>query len=170
MGKPMGNGYPLAAVVCTDEIAKAFHNGIEYFNTFGGSPVSCAIGLAVLDAIERDGLRENATLVGNHFMHGFTQLQRRFPQIGDVRGRGLFIGVEIMKPGSSLVPDGTLAEDLVNLIQEKYKILLSTDGPDHNVLKLKPPMCITVEDAESVLRAVEDGLNILLDRRRRVKL
>jgi len=170
MGKPMGNGFPLAAVVCTADIAEAFHNGIEYFNTFGGNPVSCAIGLAVLDTIEKDGLRKNAIVVGNYLIEGFRRLKQKFNEIGDVRGQGLFLGVELVKPGTDFVPDGMLAEDLVNLIQQRYKILLSTDGPAHNVIKLKPPMCITTQDAGSVLKAVEHGLIVLRQRRTRSKL
>src|SRR5258706_71269 len=94
MGKPMGNGHPLAAVVTTPEIAGAFANGMEYFNTFGGNPVSCAIGLAVLDVIEEEQLQANALKVGQHLMDGLRKLMDKHPLIGDVRGLGLFVGIE----------------------------------------------------------------------------
>ncbi|MCB8828913.1 aminotransferase class III-fold pyridoxal phosphate-dependent enzyme, partial [Escherichia coli] len=96
MGKPIGNGHPMAAVVTTREIAASFNNGMEYFNTFGGNPVSCAVGLAVLDVIERDNLRQNALETGNYLLQRFEEMKARHAVIGDVRGQGLFLGVELV--------------------------------------------------------------------------
>src|SRR6185503_10830008 len=104
MGKPIGNGHPLAAVVTTPEIASAFENGMEYFNTFGGNPVSCAIGLAVLDVIEREGLQEHAREVGEYLKSGLESLKQSHQLIGDVRGLGLFVGVELVKDRNTRKP------------------------------------------------------------------
>ena len=104
MGKPIGNGYPLAAVVTTPEIATSFANGMEYFNTFGGNPVSCAVGLAVLDVISREGLQEHSLRVGQHLKSRLAQLLDPFSLIGDVRGEGLFLGIELVLDRSTLEP------------------------------------------------------------------
>ena len=140
MGKPIGNGHPLAAVVTTREIADAFNNGMEYFNTFGGNPVSCEIGNAVLDVMEFESLQENALSVGKEFLLQLKEQQNIFEIIGDVRGLGLFIGIELIKNKQTLEP----ANEQASYIAERMKqegILISTDGPLHNVLKIKPPMC-----------------------------
>ena len=97
MGKPIGNGHPLGAVVTTPEIAQAFANGMEDFNMYGGNPVSCAIGLAVLDVIRDEGLQARALEVGEHLLNGLRGLRLRHPRIGDVRGLGLFAGVELVR-------------------------------------------------------------------------
>ncbi|KAF5901960.1 5-phosphohydroxy-L-lysine phospho-lyase-like, partial [Clarias magur] len=154
MGKPMGNGHPLACVVTTEEIAGAFtDNRVEYFNTFGGNPVSCAIGLAVLDVIEKEDLRSNAVRVGNHLMKLLQELQARHPIIGDVRGVGLFVGFELVKDRAVLTPATDEATLLVRRMKEKH-IFLSTDGPWENVIKFKPPMCFSMQDAERVTEEI----------------
>ncbi|KAI4904556.1 hypothetical protein NFI96_029624, partial [Prochilodus magdalenae] len=154
MGKPMGNGHPLACVVTTEEIAGAFtSNGVEYFNTFGGNPVSCAIGLSVLDVIEKEDLRANAVRVGNHLMELLKQLQAKHPIIGDVRGAGLFVGFELVKDRETLTPATEEAALLIKRLKEKH-ICLSTDGPWENVIKFKPPMCFSIEDAERVTEQI----------------
>jgi 4-aminobutyrate aminotransferase-like enzyme len=147
MGKPMGNGHPLAAVVTTPEIAASFDNGMEYFNTFGGNPVSCAIGLAVLDVIEEEQLQVNALRVGNHVMSGLRGLMDKHPLIGDVRGLGLFVGIELVRDHETLEPADTEASYIANRMKE-CGVLLSTDGPYHNVLKLKPPLVFNRENAD----------------------
>ena len=147
MGKPIGNGHPLAAVATTREIADSFANGMEYFNTFGGNPVSCAVGSAVLDVIAEEGLQENALRVGGHLLQGLRGLQDRHPLIGDVRGLGLFIGVELVRDRQTLEPAAEEASYIVERTKEQG-ILLSIDGPLHNVLKLKPPIVFTKEDAD----------------------
>jgi 4-aminobutyrate aminotransferase-like enzyme len=104
LGKPIGNGHPLAAVVTTPEIAASFANGMEYFNTFGGNPVSCAIGLAVLDVLEQEKLAGKCRVVGNRLLDGLRELQAQFPLIGDVRGLGLYIGAELVRDRHTLEP------------------------------------------------------------------
>ena len=150
LGKPIANGHPMAVVVTTPEIAAAFHNGMEYFNTFGGNPVSCAIGMAVLDVIEKEHLQENAHKVGQRLLQGFQQLKQSFPLIGDVRGQGLFVGVELVKDRETLEPAPEEAAYIINRLRE-HGMLISTDGPLHNVLKLKPPMVITEQNADDIV-------------------
>ena len=157
IGKPFGNGHPLAAVVTTRAIADAFANGMEYFNTFGGNPASCAIGLAVLDAIEQEALRENARDVGAALLRDLRALAGRHPLIGDVRGRGLFLGFELVADREARTPASVAATGLVNRAREKG-VLLATDGPDHNVIKIKPPLCFTRADAEHLVAVVDEVL------------
>ena len=154
MGKPIGNGHPLGAVVTTRAIADAFANGMEYFNTFGGNPVSAAIGLAVLDVIEEEGLQEHARVTGERLLAGLRELQARHEPIGDVRGMGLFVGVELVRDPATREPDAALASELVNRAVERG-VLLSTDGPDHNVLKIKPPLVFSAEDADRLVETID---------------
>jgi 4-aminobutyrate aminotransferase-like enzyme len=156
LGKPMGNGHPMGAVVCTEAIADSFSKGVEFFSSFGGNPVSCAIGISVLEVIEEEKLQENARIVGNHYASLFMELQKEFAVIGDVRGAGLFLGVEIVKAGT---PDHDT--ELAALIKNEMRnrnILISTDGPFDNVLKTKPPLCFTKENAEQVVECMREIL------------
>ncbi|HEC41612.1 MAG TPA: aminotransferase class III-fold pyridoxal phosphate-dependent enzyme [Bacteroides sp.] len=148
LGKPMGNGHPVGAVVTTTEIADRFSRGVEFFSSFGGNPVSCAIGSAVLDVIEEEKLQENAKTVGDYYQSLFRELQKDFQCIGDVRGSGLFIGIEIVK-SNEREPDTKLADLIKNALRDQF-ILIGTDGPFDNVLKTKPPMCFTRENAGQV--------------------
>jgi 4-aminobutyrate aminotransferase-like enzyme len=153
IGKPLGNGHPLAAVVTTPEIAASFDNGMEYFNTFGGNAVSCAVGLAVLDVIEEERLQENALKVGAHLKAGLEGLKSKHPLIGDVRGLGLFIGVELILDHESLEAAAKQAAYVVERMKERG-ILISTDGPSHNVLKIKPPLVFSEANADGLIRTV----------------
>jgi len=155
----MANGHPIGAVVTTNEIAESFSKGVEFFSSFGGNPVSCAIGLSVLDVIEEENLQENAKVVGSYYMSLFKDLQKKHACIGDVRGFGLFIGIEIVKEHSK-EPDTKLAQRIKNELRNK-KILVGTDGPFNNVIKSKPPLCFTKENAESVVRNIELIINKL---------
>jgi 4-aminobutyrate aminotransferase-like enzyme/Ser/Thr protein kinase RdoA (MazF antagonist) len=157
MGKPIGNGHPLAAVVTTPEIADAFNNGMEYFNTYGGNPVSCAIGLAVLDVIEDEQLQARAFHVGNHLLDGLRALQQKYPLIGDVRGLGLFVGIELVLDRETLAPAAAQASYIANRARQRG-ILLSTDGPLHNVLKIKPPLVFNEADADALVATLDDIL------------
>ena len=139
LGKPMGNAFPLAGVVTTPEIAAAFDNGMEFFSTFGGNPVACAAGLAVLEVLEEEGLQENARIVGDHWIARLRELQREHPSIIDVRGSGLFLGIELST--------GEEASRVVNSLRHRG-ILCGTDGPLHNVIKLRPPLVFTKDDAD----------------------
>ncbi|MGV2099952.1 aminotransferase class III-fold pyridoxal phosphate-dependent enzyme [Rhizobium sp. 21-4511-3d] len=150
MGKPIGNGHPMSAVVTTREVADSFNNGMEYFNTFAGNPVSCAIGLAVLNAIERDRLRENALSVGNYLLDGFRKMQQRFDIIGDVRGLGLFLGIELVVDRKTKAPATDLARKINDGARERG-ILMGTEGPHDNVLKMRPPMVFSQANADHLL-------------------
>jgi 4-aminobutyrate aminotransferase-like enzyme len=156
LGKPMANGHPMGAVVCTEEIANSFGKGVEFFSSFGGNPVSCAIASAVLDVIEEESLQEHARSVGEYYMSLLRDLQNKYNCIGDVRGSGLFIGVEIVKDHSK-VADPKLARHIKNEMRNN-NILISTDGPHDSVLKSKPPMCFTMKDAETVVNKISDIL------------
>ncbi len=147
LGKPIGNGHPLGAVICTQEIAEAFNNGMEYFNTYGGNPVSCAIGLEVLKVIEDEDLQQNALEIGNYIKQNLMELQNDYPIIGDVRGQGLFLGFELVRDHKTLEAADHEANYLVNRMRI-LGYLMSTDGPLHNVIKIKPPMCITKQDVD----------------------
>lgn len=164
MGKPFGNGHPLAAVVCTREVADVFANGMEYFNTFGGNPVSSAIGRAVLRVIQEEKLQENALRTGTYLRQGLLSLQECHPLIGDVRGPGFFQGIELVKDRETRRPAAKEASYIANRMRQ-LGILMSTDGPFHNVLKIKPPMCFgkpqvdfLIETLDSVLK--EDVLRL----------
>ncbi|KAM9330481.1 ethanolamine-phosphate phospho-lyase [Gastrophryne carolinensis] len=158
MGKPIGNGHPMSCVVTTREIAEAFGaTGLEYFNTFGGNPVSCAIGLAVMDIIEKEDLRGNATMVGDYLVGLLQEQKEKHPLIGDIRGVGLFVGVDLVKDQQLRTPATAEAQHIIYKLKEK-KILLSADGPHRNVLKFKPPMCFSKEDAKLVVDAIDELL------------
>ncbi len=157
MGKPIGNGHPLAAVVTTPEIAASFNNGMEYFNTFGGNPVSCRIGLAVLDVIEEEGLQEHARRVGERLITGLKGLVERHPIVGDARGTGLFQGIELVTDRESLEPAPRHASHLVERMRDRG-ILLSTDGPLHNVVKIKPPLVFDEKDADRLVNTLDEVL------------
>ena len=154
IGKPLGNGHPIAAVVTTTEIANTFNNGMEYFNSFGGNPVSSAIGLSVLNVIEQEKLQQNALDVGNYLLSELNLLKEKFEIIGDVRGTGLFIGVELVKDLKTQEPASEKAKVITNKMKE-MGILLSTDGSHNNVLKIKPPMVFTIENAQLVIDSLE---------------
>ena len=158
MGKPLGNGHPLAAVVTTPEIAAAFHNGMEYFNTFGGNPVSAAIGQAVLDVVQDENLQANAIEIGNYLSNGVKELSKSHPIIGDVRGSGLFIGVELMRDENT--PATAEMSDLIEYAKDAG-VFLSCDGPDNNILKIKPPMIITKTDVDLFLNVFDAGIKAI---------
>ena len=154
MAKPMGNGHPLAAVVCTSALADSFNNGMEYFNTFGGNPVSCAIGLAVLDVIQEGGLQAQALRVGQHLLNGLQTLLDKHLIVGDVRGHGMFLGVELVRDRETLEPADEEAAYAANRLRDRG-ILLGTDGPDHNVLKIKPPLVFDERDADRLVAELD---------------
>jgi 4-aminobutyrate aminotransferase-like enzyme len=155
LGKPMGNGHPVAAVVTTPEIAGTFNNGMEYFNTYGGNPVSCAVGMAVLDVIQADGLQENARTVGAYLLNRLSALKEKSGLVGDVRGLGLYLGVELVTDHETLAP--AAAVYICNRMKD-YGFLISTDGPLHNVLKLKPPIIFSQANADALVDALEKVL------------
>lgn len=148
IGKPLGNGHPLAAVACTQEVADKFANGMEYFNTFGGNPVSCAIGVEVLKTVKNEKLQEKALEVGTFLKAELNALSKNFSIIGDVRGQGLFLGFELVDSNMNPLPEQ--ADYLANRMKD-YGILMSTDGHDYNVLKIKPPLVFTMDNAKELL-------------------
>jgi 4-aminobutyrate aminotransferase-like enzyme/Ser/Thr protein kinase RdoA (MazF antagonist) len=158
LGKPIGNGHPIGAVVTTREIAASFANGMEFFSTFGGNPVSAAIGLAVLDVIEQERLREHAAVVGGTLKASLASLAMRHEVIGDVRGRGLFLGVELVLDRTAKTPAPTVASYVTERAKE-LGVLLSTDGPRRNVLKIKPPLSFTQADGERLVGVLETALS-----------
>ena len=188
MGKPFGNGFPLAAVVCTKDIATSFTNGLEYFNTFGGNPVACAAGLAVLEIIEAEKLQSHAFEVGTHLKNRLQLLQQSQQEqeqeqeqeeeqdttsasssslgssasqcgtkiyIGDVRGSGLFLGIELVRDKMSKIPATAETSILCSRLKEApYRMLTSIDGRHDNVIVIKPPMCFTIDDANRLVDAM----------------
>nr|XP_060621340.1 5-phosphohydroxy-L-lysine phospho-lyase isoform X1 [Anolis sagrei ordinatus]XP_060621343.1 5-phosphohydroxy-L-lysine phospho-lyase isoform X1 [Anolis sagrei ordinatus] len=161
MGKPIGNGHPVACVATTKEIAEAFSStGVEYFNTFGGNPVSCAIGITVLDIIEKERLQAHALQVGSFLMDLLNQQKAKHALIGDIRGAGLFIGVDLVQNQEKRSPATTEAEFIITRLKEEF-IMLSTDGPGRNVLKFKPPLCFNARDAKLVVEKLDQILSDL---------
>ncbi|MCG7361392.1 aspartate aminotransferase family protein [Roseomonas sp. ACRSG] len=154
MGKPMGNGHPIAAMVAKPEILDRFGERTRYFNTFGGNPVSCAVGQAVLEVIEGEGILENARDVGAYLREGLRGLAQQHEVIGDVRGAGLFIGVELVRDRATREPDGESTAKLVNGLRER-RILISAAGPHANVLKIRPPLVFQREHADRFLEGVD---------------
>ena len=157
LGKPIGNGFPLGAVVTTREIAAAFDNGMEFFSTFGGNPVACAAGLAVLEVLEEERLQERARRVGDHLLGALRDLQPRRPLIGDVRGSGLFLGVELVRDRATLEPATEEAGYVVERLRE-LGVLCGTDGPFANVLKIRPPLIFSAGDADLFVRRLDEVL------------
>jgi alanine-glyoxylate transaminase / (R)-3-amino-2-methylpropionate-pyruvate transaminase len=156
MAKGIGNGAPLAAVTTRREIAETLAQRI-HFNTYGGNPVSMAAGLGVLEAIEEDGLQENARVVGGHFRAGLEKLQQRHALIGDVRGKGLLLGVELVRDRNTKEP----AKEETAAVLEAMRAqgaLIGKGGLDGNVLRIKPPMCLTRADVDFALAALDHAL------------
>ena len=158
LGKSIGNGHPLSVVVTSEDLSNEFNNGMEYFNSFGGNPVSCAIGHAVLKIIEEEELQENAFRVGNELKTLLNEVKSVHDIIGDVRGKGLFLGIEIIRDLETLKPDKQVTHKIVNEMRNR-KILLSSDGPDHNVIKVKPPMVFNSSNALFLVETLDKVLS-----------
>ncbi len=156
LGKPIGNGHPIGAVITTPSIAASFDNGMEFFSTFGGNTVSCAIGLAVLEVVQEEKLQAHALTIGEQLLHGLKELQKQHDIMGDVRGSGLFLGVELIKNDEPATKE---ANRIVNAMRDNG-ILIGTDGPFHNVLKIRPPMPFSATDADHLLTTLQ---KLLLD-------
>jgi 4-aminobutyrate aminotransferase-like enzyme/Ser/Thr protein kinase RdoA (MazF antagonist)/murein DD-endopeptidase MepM/ murein hydrolase activator NlpD len=154
LGKPIGNGFPLAAVITTTEIADSFNNGMEFFSTFGGNPVACAAGLAVLEVLEEEKLQQHAMRVGTHLIEGLRSLKTRHALIGDVRGSGLFLGIDLVLDRETREPAPLQASYVVNRLRD-CGILTGTDGPHHNVIKLRPPLVFSEVDADLLVETLD---------------
>ncbi|MCR0982613.1 aspartate aminotransferase family protein [Roseomonas pecuniae] len=157
MGKPMGNGHPLAGLVIRPALLERFGGQVRYFNTFGGNPVSAAAGLAVLGVLREEGLAENAAAVGAYLLDGLGALASRCAIIGDVRGAGLSIGVELVRDRGTKEPATAETGRLVNALRER-RVLISASGPGANILKIRPPLCLTREQADLFLDTVDEVL------------
>lgn len=158
LGKPMGNGHPLAGVVADNQLVSEFQSASTYFNTFGGNPVSAAAGAAVLDVLEQERLQENARTVGAHVRAGLQRLMDKHSIIAGVRGRGLFFGIELID--ASGAPAGATTKRLVNMCRDRG-VLLSRIGRHDNVLKMRPPMVFSTENADLLLSVLDDALGAL---------
>lgn len=166
MGKPMGNGFPIGGVVVKPDILQLFGSQNGYFNTFGGNPVAAAAGLAVLEAIEADGLQENARATGAYLAERLSYLSQRHDAVGDVRGVGLYVGVEIVTDQQSRTPDKAATTAAVNGMRER-NVLVGTAGKHGNVIKIRPPLCFNRENADALVTALSDSLAAYADRKRR---
>ena len=157
MGKPIANGYPMGAVVCRREIAKAFDNGMEFFSTFGGSSVACAVGREVLSIVEDEELMSRAKDVGGYLKNGLVDLAARHPLIGDVRGHGLFLGVEFVDDRDTRQPATAQTGLLVERLRAA-RILVGTEGHDNNILKIRPPLTFDRVAADRLVAALDQAL------------
>jgi 4-aminobutyrate aminotransferase-like enzyme/Ser/Thr protein kinase RdoA (MazF antagonist) len=157
LGKPIGNAFPLAAVITTSEIAASFNNGMEFFSTFGGNPVACVAGLSVLDVLEEEHLQENALRVGNYLIARLNSMQEKHALVGDVRGSGLFLGLDLVIDWVTREPAPQQASYVVNRLRGRG-ILAGTDGPHHNVIKLRPPLIFSQADADLFVTTLDSIL------------
>ncbi|WP_068081268.1 aspartate aminotransferase family protein [Novosphingobium rosa] len=160
LGKPMGNGHPVAGLVTRREWVDDFGHAANYFNTFGGNPVSAAAGLAVLEVIEREALMENSRKVGAYVRAGLERLQRKHDIVDNVRGQGLFFGLELMRPGAPAQPAPAETRRLINVMRDRG-ILMSRIGRDDNILKMRPPLVFSIENADLLLSTLDDALGSL---------
>ena len=158
MAKGLGNGVPIAAVVTRMDIAKTLAQRV-HFNTFGGNPVSTAAGLAVMEVIDEEGLQENARVVGARMRAGLDRLKRSHPIVGDVRGMGLMLGMELVSDRATRAPAKAEAADVLEACRE-LGVLVGKGGLDGNVLRIKPPMCITAEDADFAIDVLDRALGL----------
>jgi len=158
LGKPIGNGHPVGVVAVTPEIARSFAEGPEFFSTFGGSNLSTRIGAEVLDIIDEEGLMENARRMGARLIDGLNELRDRHAAIGDVRGMGLFVGVDLVQDRFHKTPAAALARYVANRMRE-CRVLIGTDGPFENVLKIRPPLTIEADDIDTILAVLDQVLS-----------
>jgi 4-aminobutyrate aminotransferase-like enzyme len=157
LGKPMGNGQPVAGLLATADALAEFGKNSRYFNTFAGNTVSCAAALAVLDTIEREGLVQHAARVGKILRDGIADLANRHEAIGDVRGVGMFVGVELVSDRAARTPDRELTTRVVNRMRDRG-VLLSACAMGHNVLKIRPPLVLSADQAGMVIEVLDDAL------------
>ena len=160
LGKPMGNGHPLSAVITTPRLVEKFAENARYFNTFGGNPVSCAVGLAVLEVLERERLQDHARTVGGQLKRELTRLQAKHDVIGDVRGHGLYLGVELVRDRATLEPARNEAAAVVNGLRDRG-VLIGLTGRDDNVLKLRPPMAFNEQHVDQLVESLDATLRAL---------
>jgi 4-aminobutyrate aminotransferase-like enzyme len=160
LGKPMGNGHPLAGVIARPDLVNAFAARNMYFNTFGGNPVSAAVGTAVLDVLQDERLLQNAVAVGNYTLQRLSELANRHALIGDVRGAGLFFAVELVSDRQAKTPATAETKRLVNLMRERG-VLISRIGMHDNILKIRPPMPFQKQHADLLVDTLDEVLSAL---------
>lgn len=160
MGKPMGNGFPMAGVAAQSEDVRLFCEDVGYFNTFGGNPVAAAAGSAVLEILQEEKLLDNASRMGSYITNGLKLLEEKYSVIGDIRGAGLFIGIDLCENDNSLHPAPSLAADIVNLMMSR-RVLIGAAGKYGNTLKLRPPLCLKQNEADIFLSSLEATLKEL---------
>ncbi|KAK6022357.1 aminotransferase, class III [Ostertagia ostertagi] len=158
MGKPMGNGFPVSAVATTRKIADALGGKVGYFNTYGGNPVACAAVLGVMRVIREEKLLEHSQEMGEEFERQLNQLKAKYQCIGDVRGVGLFWGIDLVKDRQTREPDQELALSLILKLRRDRGILLNADGPHVNILKIKPPLCFDKQNLMDTINALDRTL------------
>src|SRR6476659_2388005 len=160
MGKPMGNGYPIGGVAVKPNLLEAFGATSGYFNTFGGNPVAAAAGLAVLETLEAENLQRNALEIGAYLLAELDVVAQRFSQVGDVRGKGLYIGVELVRDRKSKTPDRAAATRVVDVLRDR-NILVGIAGTHGNILKIRPPLCFERNHADLLVKTLYDSLATL---------
>ena len=158
LGKPIGNGHPIGVVVTSREIANSFADGPEFFSTFGGSTLSCMIGKEVLEIVDDEGLQENAKQMGERLLIGLREIKNKFHQIGDVRGMGLFLGIDLVKNNITKDEDKDLCTYIKTRMRDS-RILIGSEGPKDNVLKIRPPLTIDAEGVDMILHYFEKIMN-----------
>uniref|UniRef100_A0A914PGD7 Uncharacterized protein n=1 Tax=Panagrolaimus davidi TaxID=227884 RepID=A0A914PGD7_9BILA len=161
MGKPMGNGFPVAAVVTRKEIADSLGGAVGYFNTYGGNPVACAAVLGVLKVIKDENLLEHSKMMGKEFERELNKLKEKHECVGDVRGVGMFWGIDLVKDRKTREPATELALNLIMKLRKEYNVLLNADGPHSNILKYKPPLCFNENDLIQSVQALDQALTAL---------
>ena len=157
LGKPIGNGLSMAAVVTTPEIVASLMKETDFFSTTGGNPVACAVGLAVLDVLEQEGLQERAARVGAKLRSQIEKLAEQHPLIGEVRGAGLFIGVELVRDHSTLEPAAKETAAVANRMRD-LGVLVGIEGPFGNVLKIRPPLVFDENHAQQLTDTLDQAL------------
>jgi 4-aminobutyrate aminotransferase-like enzyme len=160
MGKPMGNGYPIGGVAVKPDLLETFGATAGYFNTFGGNPVAAAAGLAVLETIQAENLQQNALEIGAYLLAELDVVAQRFSRVGDVRGKGLYIGVEFVRDRKSKKPDKAAATRVVDMLRDR-NVLVGIAGPYGNILKIRPPLCFERDHADLLVKTLSDSLATL---------
>ncbi|WP_375740772.1 aspartate aminotransferase family protein [Pseudomonas boanensis] len=162
LGKPMGNGQPIAGVVARAEVIESFGRSVRYFNTFGGNPVSCAAAKAVLDVIQEEGLQQRSAELGGYLLQGFRRLAERHELIGDVRGAGMFFGIELVSNRETKEPAALVTRYIVNDLRERG-VLISAAGPRENILKIRPLLAFKKKHADLMLDALDQALGVSMN-------
>ncbi|CAL2041542.1 unnamed protein product [Caenorhabditis brenneri] len=161
MGKPMGNGFPVSTVATRKDIADALGGEVGYFNTYGGNPVACAAVISVMKVVKEENLLEHSQSMGEKLEVALRDLQKKHECIGDIRGVGLFWGIDLVKDRVTREPDQKLAIQTILALRKSSGILLNADGPHTNILKIKPPLCFNSDNILETVTALDEVLTLL---------